>query len=84
MCEFEAFIDDKIIVGVVKEKSAAKRAYKEAVQRGDGAYLMEQNEEQPGARCCCCSLCVVCAQRAVCAQTCSRSRSATSRLERSF
>ena len=47
VCQFEAFIDDKHIVGVVKEKSAAKKEYKEAIQRGDGAYLMEQNEEQP-------------------------------------
>ena len=33
------------LVGEVKEKSKARKEYKEAVARGDGAYLME--EETP-------------------------------------
>lgn len=45
VCGFEAFINGKHIIGTVKEKSTARREYKEAVARGDGAYLME--EETP-------------------------------------
>ena len=36
MCSFEAFIGDKHVVGKVKEKDAAKKEYKAAVQRGAG------------------------------------------------
>lgn len=42
---FEAFINNKHVVGVVKEKEQARREYKEAVERGDGAYLLDEAEE---------------------------------------
>ncbi|KJE92815.1 polymerase [Capsaspora owczarzaki ATCC 30864] len=45
VCGFEAFINGKHIVGEVKEKEQAHKEYKEAVERGDGAYLMD--EETP-------------------------------------
>lgn len=45
VCGFEAFINNKHIVGVVKEKEQAHREYKEAIQKGHGAYLMD--EETP-------------------------------------
>ena len=45
VCGFEAFIDGKHIVGEVKEKEKARKEYREAVAKGDGAYLME--EEKP-------------------------------------
>lgn len=37
ICGFEAFINRKRIVGVVKEKQLARQEYEEAVERGDGA-----------------------------------------------
>lgn len=45
VCGFEAYIGSKHIVGKVKEKEKAHKEYKEAVSRGDGAYLMD--EESP-------------------------------------
>ena len=45
VCGFEAYINDKHVVGVVKEKEQAHREYKEAVSKGHGAYLMD--EETP-------------------------------------
>ncbi|KAL3858028.1 hypothetical protein ACJMK2_012644 [Sinanodonta woodiana] len=45
VCGFEAFINGKHIVGEVKEKSKARKEYKEAIEKGHGAYLME--EETP-------------------------------------
>ncbi|CAF3878098.1 unnamed protein product [Rotaria magnacalcarata] len=45
VCGFEAHINNKIIKGVVKEKEQAKREYREATEKGHGAYLMHQ--EQP-------------------------------------
>ncbi|XP_033635285.1 protein mono-ADP-ribosyltransferase PARP4-like isoform X2 [Asterias rubens] len=45
VCGFEAFINDKHIVGEVKEKETAHREYKEAISQGHGAYLMD--EEKP-------------------------------------
>lgn len=47
VCGFEAFINGKHIVGVVKEKEQAHREYKEAVAAGHGAYLLDQDEERP-------------------------------------
>ena len=47
MCGFEAFINGKHIVGKVKEKEQARKEYKEAIQQGHGAYLMEEQEESP-------------------------------------
>ena len=42
VCGFEAFINDKHVIGVCKEKEEAHRKYKEAIQAGHGAYLMDQ------------------------------------------
>ncbi|XP_070191086.1 protein mono-ADP-ribosyltransferase PARP4-like [Littorina saxatilis] len=47
VCGFEAFINDKHIVGEVKEKETAHKEYKEAISQGHGAYLMDQDEETP-------------------------------------
>ena len=44
---FEAFINGKHVVGVVKEKEVARKEYKEAVSQGHGAYLMEEDKETP-------------------------------------
>ena len=41
VCGFEAFINEKHVVGKCKEKEVARREYKEAVAAGKGAYLME-------------------------------------------
>ncbi|TWW80439.1 Poly [ADP-ribose] polymerase 4 [Takifugu flavidus] len=43
VCGFEAFINGKHVVGQVKEKEAARREYRQAVERGHGAYLMDQD-----------------------------------------
>ncbi|XP_032352428.1 protein mono-ADP-ribosyltransferase PARP4 isoform X2 [Camelus ferus] len=43
VCGFEAFIGGRHVVGEVKEKETAHREYREAVSRGDGAYLMDQD-----------------------------------------
>ncbi|XP_078001506.1 protein mono-ADP-ribosyltransferase PARP4-like isoform X2 [Glandiceps talaboti] len=45
VCGFEAFINGKHIIGEVKEKETAHREYKEAISKGHGAYLMD--EETP-------------------------------------
>lgn len=45
VCGFEAFINDKHVLGVVKEKEQAHREFKEAISKGHGAYLMD--EETP-------------------------------------
>ena len=45
VCGFEAFINGKHIVGEVKEKEQAHKEYKEAISKGHGAYLMD--EETP-------------------------------------
>ena len=45
VCGFEAFINDKHVVGQVKEKEQAHREYREAISKGHGAYLMD--EETP-------------------------------------
>lgn len=47
VCGFEAFINHKRVVGVVKEKEEARREYKKAVEAGHGAYLMDESEEAP-------------------------------------
>jgi len=47
VCGFEAFINDKHIVGEVKEKETAHREYREAISQGHGAYLMDQDVETP-------------------------------------
>ncbi|XP_061917510.1 protein mono-ADP-ribosyltransferase PARP4 [Entelurus aequoreus] len=43
VCAFEAFIDGKHVVGQVKEKEKARREYKQAIEEGHGAYLMDQD-----------------------------------------
>ena len=45
VCGFEAFINGKHIIGVVKEKEQARREYRAAIEQGKGAYLLE--EEKP-------------------------------------
>ena len=37
VCGFEAFINGKHVIGVVKEKEQARREYKEAISKGHGA-----------------------------------------------
>ncbi|CAF3231349.1 unnamed protein product [Rotaria sp. Silwood2] len=46
VCGFEAHINNKVIKGVVKEKEQAKQEYREAIKKGDGAYLMHQEQAQ--------------------------------------
>ncbi|XP_075886999.1 protein mono-ADP-ribosyltransferase PARP4 [Nelusetta ayraudi] len=43
VCGFEAFINGKHVVGQVKEKETARKEYKKAIQKGHGAYLMDQD-----------------------------------------
>ncbi|XP_006832122.1 PREDICTED: poly [ADP-ribose] polymerase 4-like [Chrysochloris asiatica] len=43
VCGFEAFINGKHIVGEVKEKNKAHQEYQEAIRKGHGAYLMDQD-----------------------------------------
>ncbi|KAM8857134.1 protein mono-ADP-ribosyltransferase PARP4 [Synchiropus picturatus] len=43
VCGFEAFINGKHVVGQVKEKEQARQEYKRAVEKGHGAYLMDQD-----------------------------------------
>lgn len=45
VCGFEAFIGNKHIIGRVEEKKKARKEYVDAVSKGHGAYLME--EEKP-------------------------------------
>ncbi|XP_030842786.1 protein mono-ADP-ribosyltransferase PARP4 [Strongylocentrotus purpuratus] len=42
VCGFEAFINDKHVVGTVKTKEIAQKEYQEAVREGHGAYLMQE------------------------------------------
>uniref|UniRef100_H2MVB5 Poly [ADP-ribose] polymerase n=1 Tax=Oryzias latipes TaxID=8090 RepID=H2MVB5_ORYLA len=43
VCGFEAFINGKHVVGQVKEKETARKEYRQAVEKGHGAYLMDQD-----------------------------------------
>lgn len=43
VCGFEAFINGKHVVGQVKEKEQARKEYKQAIEKGHGAYLMDQD-----------------------------------------
>ena len=45
VCGFEAIIDGTLVVGEVKERDEAFRMYDEAMERGDGAFLLD--EERP-------------------------------------
>jgi hypothetical protein len=41
VCGFEALVDGTLVVGEVKEREEAFAAYDEAMQRGDGAFLLD-------------------------------------------
>uniref|UniRef100_A0A8C1YSN7 Poly [ADP-ribose] polymerase n=1 Tax=Cyprinus carpio TaxID=7962 RepID=A0A8C1YSN7_CYPCA len=43
VCGFEAFINGKHVIGKVKEKEQARKEYKQAIEKGRGAYLMDQD-----------------------------------------
>ncbi|XP_060909550.1 protein mono-ADP-ribosyltransferase PARP4 isoform X2 [Labrus mixtus] len=43
VCGFEAFINGKHVIGKVKEKEKARKEYKQAIEKGHGAYLMDQD-----------------------------------------
>ncbi len=45
VCGFEAVIDGTLVVGEVKEREEAFRMYDEAMERGDGGFLLD--EERP-------------------------------------
>ena len=45
VCGFEAIVDDTVVVGEVKEREEAFRMYDDAMERGDGAFLLD--EERP-------------------------------------
>ena len=47
VCGFEAYINGKHVVGEVKEKLQAQKEYKEAIEAGHGAYLMDRDEDSP-------------------------------------
>ena len=57
MCGFEAFINGKHIVGEVKEKEQAHREYREAISKGHGAYLMDEETPVSAWRLVCLSFC---------------------------
>ncbi|KAA0715889.1 Poly [ADP-ribose] polymerase 4 [Triplophysa tibetana] len=43
VCGFEAFINGKHVIGKVKEKEQARKEYRQAIEMGHGAYLMDQD-----------------------------------------
>ena len=45
VCGFEALIDGTLVVGEVKEREDAFKKYDDAIERGDGAFLLD--EERP-------------------------------------
>jgi Ca-activated chloride channel homolog len=45
VCAFEAVVDGTLVVGEVKERDEAFRIYDEAMERGDGGFLLD--EERP-------------------------------------
>lgn len=46
VCGFECFINDKHIIGVCKEKEKAHKEYKKAIEKGKGAYLIDQETNE--------------------------------------
>ena len=52
VCGFEAFINGKHIIGEVKEKEQAHREYREAISKGHGAYLMDEETPVSGRATC--------------------------------
>src|SRR4029453_7859656 len=45
VCGFEAIVDGTLVVGEVKERDEAFKAYDEAMEQGHGAFLLD--EERP-------------------------------------
>ena len=45
VCGFEAVVDGTLVVGEVKERDEAFKVYDQAMERGDGAFLLD--EERP-------------------------------------
>ncbi len=45
VCGFEALIDGTLVIGEVKERDDAFKMYDDAMERGDGAFLLD--EERP-------------------------------------
>jgi hypothetical protein len=45
VCGFEAIVDDTVVIGEVKEREEAFRMYDDAMERGHGAFLLD--EERP-------------------------------------
>jgi Ca-activated chloride channel family protein len=45
VCGFEAVIDGTLVIGQVKEREEAFKTYDDAMERGDGAFLLD--EERP-------------------------------------
>ena len=43
VCGFEAVVDDRIITGEVQERNRAFERYDEAIERGDGAFLLDEH-----------------------------------------
>ncbi|MBA2355964.1 MAG: VWA domain-containing protein [Acidobacteria bacterium] len=43
VCGFEAVVDDAVIVGEVVERDRAFERYDEAIERGDGAFLLDEH-----------------------------------------
>jgi len=44
VCEFEAVVDNRRVIGVVKPKQQARQEYQQAINRGDGAFLLEEDK----------------------------------------
>jgi len=44
VCEFEAVVGDRRIIGIAKPKQQARQEYQQAINRGDGAYLLEEDK----------------------------------------
>jgi Ca-activated chloride channel homolog len=45
VCGFEAIVDGTLVIGEIKEREEAFKAYDDAMARGDGAFLLD--EERP-------------------------------------
>uniref|UniRef100_A0A3Q3X3W0 Poly [ADP-ribose] polymerase n=1 Tax=Mola mola TaxID=94237 RepID=A0A3Q3X3W0_MOLML len=43
VCGFEAFINGRHVVGQVNSTNSSRKEYKQAIERGHGAYLMDQD-----------------------------------------
>ena len=46
VCGFEAHINGKHIKGICEEKQKAQKDYKQAVEQGNGAYLLDQESAE--------------------------------------